>query len=183
MYSCKLKGRGAGEGGGGRGWGNVGFYYLCHDAVRKCNRFGVGAERCNYRENSRHAGFDTEQPARRRYVVPLHENNPSVPRSDALLYGGRRCRLKFQPDAAPKKRLLLWSRSVCAITRIEREREGEKRGASLFYHKLLLPADHSRNRIIKAYVDQFDSTVCYNRVETRCAHRFFFFAIDQFELS
>lgn len=78
------------EGTSGEEGGNIGFYYLCHDAVRKCNRFGVGVERCNYRENSRHAGFDTEQPARRRYVVPLHENNPSVPRFDpsSMVEGG-----------------------------------------------------------------------------------------------
>lgn len=83
----QVEGTGAG---GGRGWDNVGFYYLCHDAVRKCNRFGVGAERCNYRENSRHAGFDTEQPARRRYVVPLHENTPLSldPTPSSMVEGG-----------------------------------------------------------------------------------------------
>lgn len=49
------------------------------DARQKCNRW-CGATRCNYRGNSRHAGFDADHPdARRRYAVPLHENNPSVP--------------------------------------------------------------------------------------------------------
>lgn len=52
--------------------------------------------RCNYGGNSRHAGFDAEQPARRGYVVPLHENNPSVPRSDALP-----CRWKEVPAEIP----------------------------------------------------------------------------------
>lgn len=49
------------------------------DARQKCNRW-CGATRCNYWGNSRHAGFDAGHPdARRRYAVPLHENNPSVP--------------------------------------------------------------------------------------------------------
>lgn len=49
------------------------------DARQKCNRW-CGATRCNYWGNSRHAGFDADHPdARRRYAVPLHENNPSVP--------------------------------------------------------------------------------------------------------
>lgn len=80
------------------------------------------------------------KPARRGYAVPLHENNPSVPRSDALPYGGRRCRLKFQPDAAPKKRLSRRSTPSLAAHRD---------AIPLFYHKLLLrAADQSRNQII-----------------------------------
>ena len=84
------------------------FSYLRGDASQKCNRW-CGATRCNYWGNSRHAEFDTDQPVRRRYAVPLHENNPSVPRgrertvvlpSPHPPLRWKEARLKFQPDTS-----------------------------------------------------------------------------------
>lgn len=87
------------------------FSYLRGDASQKCNRW-CGATRCNYWGNSRHAEFDTDQPARRRYAVPLHENNPSVPRwTDVPRW--KEARLKFQPDTSPPKSVCLHEMLRC----------------------------------------------------------------------
>lgn len=89
-------------------------------------------------------GLIPNNPHSGRYVVPLQENNPSVPRSDALRW--KEVPAEIPTGCSPKKRLP------------PRSTARGYRNASLFYHKLLfLAADQSRNRIISAHANQFMS--------------------------
>jgi len=113
----------------------MGFYYLYHDAVRKCNRSPAwtpgGAITGGILGTP---GLIPNNPHAGRYVVPLHENNPSVPRSDVLRW--KEVPAEIPAGCSPKKRLPL------------RSSARGYQDVSLFYHKLLLAADQSRNQII-----------------------------------
>lgn len=123
----------------------MGFYYLCHDAVRKCNRSPTWASGDAITGGILGTpGLIPNNPHAGRYVVPLHENNPSVPQSDALQW--KEVPAEIPAGCSPKKRL-----PVRSIARGYRD-------ASLFYHKLLLlAADQSHNQIINAHANQFSS--------------------------
>jgi len=100
----------------------------------------LGAGRCNYEENSRHAGFDTEQtrtPRIRRAFARKQPLCPSVRRSPLWW---KEVPTEIPTGYGPQK--------ASASTR-HRSRRIETR--SLFYHKLLLlAANQSHNRIINA---------------------------------